>query len=606
MLAYTCPVPGNKRPRDDDAPATANRDSALRLRNKAPAPPNQLTNQLAIRSSHPEQRQPILQITFAPPQDGLADRIQSVIQQVLGPLLQRRPPMVVAQAVGTNPIAPVPPRPLLVLGATGHNSSIIPPPVPLRAQLTAAGLREAAQLTALQNPRLTNELVAQRAATGVPTTLAAKEAVEVVHEAMQLIVLLPPYALATMCGTSVDRLLGSTPQQIVDHVLRRTRRRWTSTTIAGARRALVRLLIWLEAHDIEHDGTVDGLTLGAYLDDVDRAARARCAERAANYCAAEGNAPRGKPQTGEYAAEGQWKHLDYLRRRWGLQLATEAAKTRFEPARRPPRPAPPPSIKAVFTLEALLVRHRDALSSPVRNAAAATLFLAYAASRVEQAQSCYFDGWQDGFLHGVFLLDKHPNPDKRRPRRFWVPTKGLLGTDEWMQVLVTSLQGNEEACAVFLENDAPDGDPFKATRTFNAAMAKDRVAIAKRAIWRRVMGARLADENTLHSERHFLPHVAQARGEPPEDAVELGRWSGSTAQDADLEPALRAQRCHRLRVGTLPDRYAQAAKVERVLKIITRQMDAIRAALWTRWDTLPWQHGWQLVAAPPAAPAAPA
>jgi len=137
-------------------------------------------------------------------------------------------------------------------------------------------------------------------------------------------------------------------------------------------------------------------------------------------------------------------------------------------------------------------------------------------------------------------------------------------------------------------------------------MAKDRVAITKRAIWKRVLEARLADENALHSERNFLPHVAQARGKPPEDAVELGRWSGSTAQDADLEPALRAQRCHRLRAGTLPDRYAQAAKVERVLNIITRQMDAIRAALWTRWNALPWQHSWQLVAAPPPAPTAPA
>lgn len=134
-------------------------------------------------------------------------------------------------------------------------------------------------------------------------------------------------------------------------------------------------------------------------------------------------------------------------------------------------------------------------------------------------------------------------------------------------------------------------------------MAKDRVAIA---IWERVMGARLVDENTLHSERHFLPHVAQARGEPPEDAAELGRWSGSTAQDADLEPALCAHRCHRLRVGSLPDRYAQAAKVARVLSIITRQMDAIRAALSSRWDALPWAHGWHLVAAPPAAPIAPA
>ena len=255
------------------------------------------------------------------------------------------------------------------------------------------------------------------------------------------------------------------------------------------------------------------------------------------------------------------------------------------------------AIQAVFTLEALLVRHQHTLASPVLNAAAATLFLAYAVSRVEQAQSCYFDGWQDGFLHGVFLLDKHPNPDKRRPRRFWVPATGLLGTSEWMDILVRTLTGHEDACAVFLENDSPTGDPFRATRTFPAAMAKDRVAVAKRAIWRRIVGIRIANENTLHSERHFLPHAAEARGEPPEEAVELGRWSGSTAQDADLEPSLRAKRCHRLRVGTLPDRYAQAAKVGRVLGIITRQMEAIRKTIWSRWDALPWAGGWQLLAA---------
>ena len=93
--------------------------------------------------------------------------------------------------------------------------------------------------------------------------------------------------------------------------------------------------------------------------------------------------------------------------------------------------------------------------------------------------------------------------------------------------------------ALFLENDSPDGDPFQATRgTFPAAMAKHRVAVAKRAAWRRLVSASVADENTLHSERHFLPHVAEARGE---DAVELGRWSGSTAQDADLVPVMRAR-----------------------------------------------------------------
>ena len=146
----------------------------------------------------------------------------------------------------------MPLRPLLVHGAAGHGCSIFQAPVPLRAELTAAGLQEAAQQAALQHPRLTTQLVAQRAATAVPTTLAAIEAAKVVHEAMQLIVLLPPYALANVCGTSVARLFESAPQQIVDHVLRR---------LPGPA-GIVRLLIWLEAHDIEHDGTVDGLTLG--------------------------------------------------------------------------------------------------------------------------------------------------------------------------------------------------------------------------------------------------------------------------------------------------------------------------------------------------------
>jgi hypothetical protein len=553
----------------------------------------------------PARQPPAIQITYAQPQNDLADRLQRMLQQALAQGLgppQQRQPAVIARPVTAQP------HPALTLRAAPTTVPGPPPggliavqcPTPLPGQLllTAAGLREEARRAAQQHPRLTRQVIHQRAAAGMPTTLAAIEAANVVHETALLVVLLPPYALATVCGTTVDRIFRATPQQVMDHLMRHTRRRWVASTISGARCAYVRLLLWLEAHDIEHDGTVDGMTLGSYLDDVDRAARARCAAREALLAASGSDRPRGTPQTGAHAATGQWSHLDYLRRRWGLQLATPAARARYEPSRRPPKAATPPAIRAVFTLEALLVRHQSTLSNPVLNAAAATLFLAYAVSRVEQAQSCYFDGWQDGFLHGVFLLDKHPNPDKRRPRRFWVPSTGLLGTSEWMDILVRTLTGNEAACAVFLENDSPTGDPFRATRTFPAAMAKDRVAVAKRAIWRRVVGAQIANENTLHSERHFLPHAAEARGEPPEEAVELGRWSGSTAQDTDLEPTVRAARCHRLRVGTLPDRYAQVAKVGRVLGIISRQMDAIRKTIWSRWDALPLTGGWQLLAAP--------
>ena len=385
---FTGAAPNRKRQREHDG-AVPRRASPAERDRHAMVPSGHLpTNKPKPTGPGP----PIIQVTFAPPQHTLLHQLQGMLHQALGPLLQRRPPVVVAQAIGAR--APVP----MLLGpppggAREPGVAALPTPIPLRAQLTAAGLREAAQKAALQHPRITGGLAAQRAAAGVPTTLAAIEAADVVFETTQLIVLLPPSALATVCGTSVERLFNSTPQQIVDHALRHSRRRWVSTTIAGARRAYVRLLLWLEAHDIEHDGTVDGLTLGSYLDDVDKTARARCAEREAQLARAGGERPRGKPQTGEHAAQGQWEHLDYLRRRWGLQLATGAAKARYEPARRPPQAAPPPSVRAMFTLEATLVQRRHTLAAPVLNAAAATLFLAYAVSRVEQAQSCYFDGW---------------------------------------------------------------------------------------------------------------------------------------------------------------------------------------------------------------------
>ena len=596
MQAFMWPaIPGAKRRPSDELPG-GEHGAAKRTR-PLPSPPE------AALLKPSGSRLPNIQITYAPPPDDLAERLQRMLQQALaqglGPLMPRRP-AVVAQAIAAHSPTALALRaaPTTVLVPGRPRAEPCPMPLPTPLLLTAAGLREEARRAAECHPRFTRHLIDQRSAAGLPTTLAAIEAADVVYETTQLVVLLPPYALAVVCGTTVDRLLRTTPQQVMDHLMRHTRRRWVSTTIAGARRAFVRLLLWLEARDIEHDCTFDGIVLGSYLDDVDKTARARCAAREAQLSASGRARPRGTPQTGAHAAKGQWSHLDYLRRRWGLQLATPAARANYEPSRRPPQAAEPPAIRAVFTLEALLVRHQDSLTGPVLNAAAATLFLAYAVSRVEQAQSCYFDGWQDGFLHGVFLLDKHPNPDKRRPRRFWVPTTGLLGTGQWMDILVRSLTGSEDACAVFLENDSPTGDPFHATRTLPAAMAKDRVTVAKRAIWRRVVGTEIANRNTRHAERHFLPHAAEARGEPPEDTVELGRWSGSTAQDADLEPTLRAQRCHRLRVGSLPDRYAQAAKVNRVIGIITRQMSAIRQLIWSRWDALPWAGGWQLLAAP--------
>ena len=51
----------------------------------------------------------------------------------------------------------------------------------------------------------------ERAARGTPTPLAAIEAADVVHETVQLIQLLPEYALAAICGCSEERLRETQP-----------------------------------------------------------------------------------------------------------------------------------------------------------------------------------------------------------------------------------------------------------------------------------------------------------------------------------------------------------------------------------------------------------
>ena len=44
---------------------------------------------------------------------------------------------------------------------------------------------------------------------------------------------------------------------------------------------------------------------------------------------------------------------------------------------------------------------------------------------------------------------------------------------------------------------------------------------------------------TMHSCRAFLPHVAEGRRESFERVIEIGKWSGSSVDRADLVPADR-------------------------------------------------------------------
>ena len=104
------------------------------------------------------------------------------------------------------------------------------------------------------------------------------------------------------------------------------------------------------------------------------------------------------------------------------------------------------------------------------------------------------------------------------------------------------------------------------------------------------------------SGRRLLPEVAEARHEPAPRRVEIGRWSGSTAQDRDLTPEQRATLRHAAKVAVLPDRYARRAKVSRVIGIVLEQMAALRSLAASRpTPELPYRAGWELLSKCPAA-----
>ena len=70
--------------------------------------------------------------------------------------------------------------------------------------------------------------------------------------------------------------------------------------------------------------------------------------------------------------------------------------------------------------------------------------------------------------------------------------------------------------------------------------------------------------------------VAAARGEPGTCRYEIGRWSQSVVQLPSLRPEVNTIRRHRSRAATLPDLYAKNHATERLLAILTRQMQALR------------------------------
>ena len=472
---------------------------------------------------------------------------------------------------------------------------------------TSASISAAARAASAARPVLSQRDLEAAAAAGVVTPQHELSQRALQAQLARLVSVLPLSAIAHACQCDEAKLAGMDSARLATHLMSRGKPSiWVASTVRDLHNVWVRFMAWLERHDIEHDGrTFDAVCLGEFLSEVDSNARAKAMANkaraaAADVAAAERARLRGdvppppkRWQDGSQAEIGVARKLKMMRKHFGAELHIEQARAGRQPGARPRMPTPSLTIGIVFRLHEFVLsvaaaqkRGEQLPFGRVAHAsvAAGLLFSSFSCNRCEQANSCFFNGEVDGFLHGVITLDKNPNPDKRQARPFWMRLAGPGGSTEWFEFLKSVLRGVEGGCFVFRDfAGTSTGDPGEAKSFINSPLVGPRLVRAITCVISRVCGLSEADASrwAKHSCRHFLMECGGARSLHALRAVEIGRWSGSTAQDPDLTPSERLHRRHRLAAGEMPESYAPSAKVSRVCEILGDEM-AVLDELWAR------------------------
>ena len=503
-----------------------------------------------------------------------------------------RPPPVINYVI-RGAVAPSPAEPAAEMGP--------------RIAGASASIGAAAMAASAARPVLSQKDLEVASAAGTVTSQHEIAKRNLIAQLARLASVLPVSSLAHACSCDVGGLIGMDTSRIAAHLVSRGKpSKWVANTVRDLHNVWIRLMTWLERHDIEHDGrAVDAVSLGEFLSEVDSGARAKAdanklRAEASDAEAAGRAARRGEPppppkrwQDGSHAEQAVVTKLKMMNNHFGTDLPLERARASRAPGVRPRMPTPSLTIGMVFRLHEFVesvatARERSEVVSIGRMAhasvSAGLLFACFSCNRCEQANSCFFSGEVDGYLHGVLTLDKNPNPDKRQARPFWMRIAGPGGSAKWFSFLKNVLRGTEGGCFVFRDFAGSEGgDPAEATAFMGSPLQGRRLVRAIVCVLSRVCGIPEVDAErwAKHSCRHFLMECSGARGVHSLRAFEIGRWGGSTAQDPDLTPSERLQRRHQLVAGVMPESYAPAAKVTRVCEILGDEM-AVLDALWDR------------------------
>jgi len=498
-----------------------------------------------------------------------------------------------------------PPRPLTVADACG----------------LSAGISASARAVSDADPVLTRAALEARSDQGKVTTKEEKSRKIRIASMTELVGVMPLQAIAHHAGVPVEQLATMDSHRIAQHMLAHGKPSlWVPNTIDGLRRAWVRFMLWLERRGVPHNGMeFDAVTLGEFLDHVaaeaaakaeGRAEKARLADARARARAAANGEPPPPPKRyndGAFAEHAVIVKLQMMTNHFGVKLPFEQARARRDAPRRPPMPTPaftPGIMFRVYAFVAHVAKEwkagRLSVSRPrgmqphqrsllFHGAVAAYMvFATLSCNRMEQVNNCYVEGEVGDFIHGVLCLDKNPKPEKRQARPFWMRTRGFDGETVWFEFLKAVLSDVVTGCFICRDYDGHSGDPRDATRFLHNALDGPRLVHAIACVIARVCNVdfETAKRWALHSARHFLMECSSARKVHALRAVEIGRWSGSTAQDKDLTPNQRLNQRHVLAAGKMPEAYAPSTKVDRVKEILRDEMRVLDA-LWAKANSSP-------------------
>ena len=391
---------------------------------------------------------------------------------------------------------------------------------------------------------------------------------------------------------------------------------WAAGTIDGARRTWMRMLAFAQRTNAMA-GLAEfhfwGYIVSRFLSAVDSDARAKYKHRHPNkprhVMDAKGAAARG----------GQAAACLFLARNltFPIQVECKAVTLVVKAARRrTSRQAPALGPRMVYIL-CWLTEHGT--SEHVRCHAAGWLALVHFALRLINAQRACIHSMVGDVVRGSCDLDAKISAGEQNGRPMWAHRYDMRGSDMWVHLLVLMRDAPPRAPSLYnpsagledphyflRDTNSSDGNPAGATAWVDSPLAGRRATISLQSLaqlspW--ALPAEVALEKTGHSAKHDLNCVSRSGGDPVSDTNEIGKWSGSLAQSADVATASSAAAMHtRHGAGSseqdssMPDLYSSEAVEEIVPAIMQRQIRRLQALLVSPGiDALPAKGGWKYI-----------